>query len=101
MEETFNLGEHIELSGFREVDRESMIILKKMIGNFARKMLDRLEGFEKLKLTLKKTHETEGSVKFEIKGSLIINGKTETVEAIDRNLFYAVDTVLKKLENMQ
>ncbi len=101
MEETYNLGEHIELSGFKDVDRESMIILKKMLGNFARKMLDRKEGFEKIKLHLKMTHETEGSVKFEIKGNLIVNGKTDSVEAIDRNLFYAVDTVLKKLENMQ
>ena len=97
-EETMNLGESIELSGFKDLDSGSMIILKKMIGNYVRKLSDNSANFEKLSLRMKPVHETEASKKFEIKAKLMDNGSVINSESIDRNLFVAVDNALKKLQ---
>lgn len=93
------LGGNIELSGFKEIDGGSMVILKKMVGNYVKKMNDMTTQFEKLTLNMKKVHETEGSEKFEVKAKLIDNGKTINSEVTDRNLFVTVDSVLNKVMN--
>lgn len=93
------LGGNIELSGFKGLDSGSFIILKKMIGNYARKMSDLSSNFEKLSLTLKSVHETEASRKYDIKAKLLDNGKPYNSQTVDRNLFVAVDNALKKLQN--
>jgi hypothetical protein len=97
-DETYSLGEHIELSGFKIIDHASMIIVRKLVGNYTRKFIDNVSGFSKLKITLKEVHNTDKSVKYELHGNAIINTQVESTEATDRNLFYALDTVLKKLE---
>lgn len=97
--DSVQLGGNIELSGFKEVDGGTMIILKKIIGTYARKFSDSLQKFEKLSVNMKEIHETEGSKKFEIHGKLVDNGKVHAAEATDRNLFTCVDSVMKKLEN--
>ncbi len=99
MADSLQLGGNIELSGFREIDPGSIVILKKIVGNYARKFSEHWEGFEKLALTMKKVHETEGSKKFEIHCLVINSGKTYTSELTERNLFVVVDTVLKKIES--
>ncbi len=98
-EEAVQLGGNIELSGFKEVDGGSMIILKKIVGTYARKFSDSLQNFEKLSVNMKQVHETEGSKKYEVHGKLIDNGKVHTAEITDRNLFTCVDSVMKKIEN--
>ena len=67
---------------------------------YARKLSDNIEGFENLKITLKIVHKTEGSEKYEVHANLIINGKPITSEITDRNLFVALDEVLKKVESL-
>ncbi|MBW3015881.1 hypothetical protein KY330_05655 [Candidatus Woesearchaeota archaeon] len=98
MEDILQLGGSIELTGFRELDPGSMVILKKIIGNYARKMSDLSSNFERLSLRMKPIHATEASAKFEIKAKLIDNGKAFNSEVIDRNVFVAVDSALKKLQ---
>ncbi|MEA3430624.1 MAG: hypothetical protein U9R08_05105 [Nanoarchaeota archaeon] len=98
-DEIMALGGNIELSGFKGLDSGSFIILKKMIGNYARKMNDMSNKFESLSLTLKSVHETEASKKYNIKAKLMDNGKSFNSEKVDRNLFVAVDIALKKLQN--
>ena len=98
-EETVQLGGNIELSGFKEVDGGTMIILKKIIGTYARKFSDTLKNFEKLSVTMKTIHETESSKKYEINAKVIDNGTPHNASITDRNLFVAVDSVMKKLQN--
>lgn len=97
MEDDMQLGGNIQLSGFRDIDGASMVVLKKMIGNYARKMSDIKKDFEQLKITMKPIHETEKSEKYEIHASLIAGGKPVTSEVTERNLFVAVDNALKKV----
>jgi hypothetical protein len=86
------LGGNIELSGFRELDGGSMIVLKKIIGNYARKFSDN-HGSEKL--TLQLARDTDG---FALTGSVHVQGQQISAGHSDKNVFYLVDSVLKKLE---
>ena len=94
--ETIKLGGNIELIGFRELDGGSMVILKKIIGNYVRKLSDNSEKFESFKLHLKPI--SQGSI-FEVHGHLVDNGRSFTAEHTDRNLFITVNRVLGKLES--
>jgi ribosome-associated translation inhibitor RaiA len=93
------LGGNIELSGFRDIDSASMVVLKKIIGNYGRRLSDVSDKFESLKVTMKPVHETEKSEKYEIHAQLINAGKSVVSEVVERNLFVAVDNALKKIEN--
>jgi ribosome-associated translation inhibitor RaiA len=97
--EAIQLGGNIELSGFREIDGGSMIVVKKIVGSYVRKFNDRLQNFQKFSLHVKKVHNNEENPLFELHGHIIDNGKTYAAEIAERNLFIAVDTVMKKLEN--
>jgi hypothetical protein len=93
------LGGNIELSGFREVDGSSMIVIKKIVGNYVKRISEQKPDFEKLHLVAKEIHKTENSEKYELHAKAIIAGKTFTSEITEFNLFVAVDQVLKKLES--
>ena len=97
--DTLELGGNIVLTGFRELDGSTMIILKKIIGNYVRKISERAEKFEQLSLTVKPIHQTEGSRKYELYAKLLDNGKVFNSEIADKNIFMAVDSALKNLEN--
>ena len=99
MEDTLTLGGNIELSGFSQLDSGSMVILKKIIGNYAKKIAERSSNFEKIKITMKPVHERERSGLYEIHGHLFMGGKPVVSEETDRNMFFAVDKVLKRLES--
>ena len=93
------LGGNIDLSGFREIDSASMIVLKKIVGNYAKRMSELSKNFEKLSLTMKPVHQTEKSEMYEIHAKLMDNGKLFVSEVTERNLFVAVDNALKKVIN--
>jgi ribosome-associated translation inhibitor RaiA len=97
--ETLQLGGNIELTGFTELEPGSMVILKKIVGNYARKFSDICKNFEKLSLTMKTVHATERSEKYEVHGKLMDNGTAITSELTDRNLFFALDKVCKNMES--
>ncbi len=92
--EVMELGKSIELVGFGEVERDKFVVIKKVVGNFVKKLQERNSGFEKLNLHLKKVHNNE----YEILGKLISSGKMYNSEVINYNLFYALNEILKKLE---
>ena len=96
MEETIKLGGSIELSGFNSLDGGQMIVLKKIVGNYARKMEEKCKQFEALKLTMKHIGDEK---KFELKGQVIDGGNIYPSSAVEHNLFVGVDSVLKKLVN--
>lgn len=99
-EDILSLGGNIELNGFRDIDKSSMVIVKKIVGNYAKTFSERCKGFERLIVHLKIVHETEKSKKYEIHAYLFDSGKRHVAEEIDRNMFFALDSVLKKLEGM-
>lgn len=98
---TIQLGGNIELVGFKELDKGSMVILKKMVGSYARKMSDFSQNFEKLTVHMKSVHEKEKSEKFQLQGKLVDNGKVMNSEITDRNLFFATDKILNNLVSEQ
>lgn len=87
------LGGNIELVGFRELDPAKLIVVKKMVGNYARKMSEQTENFEKLVLTMKPVGQLDAH-KFELHGKLLDNGRPITSMAVDYNLFFALDKAL-------
>ena len=93
------LGGNIQLSGFRDIDGASMVVLKKIIGNYARRLSELSGKFESLHITMKPVHETEKSEKYEVHAKLMDNGKPLVSEVVERNLFIAVDNALKKIVN--
>ena len=96
--ESIRLGGNIELSGFSTLDNGSMIVLKKIVGNYVRRIEEKCENFEALKLTMKPVHQTENQMKkFELHGKLIDNGHIYPSEAVEHNLFIGVDNCLRKL----
>ena len=99
MDDSMQLGGNIELSGFRNIDGASMVILKKIIGNYGRRFSEIANNFENLKITMKPVHETEKSENYEIHAQLIAAGKPVVSEVVERNLFVAIDNALKKIES--
>jgi len=91
--ETQVLGGNIELAGFRELDGGSMIVLKKIIGNYARRFSDQ-HGSEKLVLELAQENDV-----FAVNGAVQRNGKEIKATDTNKNVFFVVDTVLKQLES--
>jgi hypothetical protein len=98
MDDDMELGGKISLSGFKEIKPAELIVIKKIIGGYARRFSDSLTNYESLHVYLKSVHKTPGSEKYEIHGKLLFNGNIKVSEIVDRNLFVALDSVLKKLE---
>jgi ribosome-associated translation inhibitor RaiA len=98
-DDTVTLGGNIQLSGFKDIEPAQMIVLKKIIGTYARKFSNKCKKFELLKLSMKKVHEQEHSEKYEVHAMAVDEGKQYTSEVTERNLFFAIDTALKKVEN--
>ncbi len=89
----YKFGDVIELSGFDKVDAGSMQILKKLIGNQARKICDKTQGFEKIKLRLLDSEEK----KWVVAGELLAKGETMKTEFEHMNLFVSVSKVLDEM----
>jgi len=96
--ESLKLGGNIELSGFNAVDSRSLIILKKIIGNYVRKFSDRKDNFNGIHINLKEISKKQGNVQFEVKVKIELTGKSINAENTDRNIFVAVDSLLKKAD---
>ncbi len=95
--ETIHLGTSIQLSGFRDLDGGKMVILKKIVGNYARRMSDNCNKFENISLIMKPVGSSADT--YEIHGKLLDGGKVYAAESTERNLFVVVDKVLAKLFN--
>ncbi len=98
-DDTVTLGGNIQLSGFSDLEPASMIVLKKIVGAHARRFSSKLSNFELLKLSMKKVHEQEHSEKYEVRAMVVNEGKQYNSEVTERNLFFALDRAIKKVEN--
>ena len=97
MDDLMELGGNIELVGFKDIDRGSMVIIKKLVGNHVRKMTDLAENFERLTLTVKSIHG--GNRKYEVHARVLDNGKKYASEVTDFNIFFTLDKALSKVAN--
>ncbi len=95
-EDVLVLGGNIELSGFSSIDKSSMFIIKKIVGNYVRRFYTKAANLQKVQLTMKPMHGSG----FEINAKVVDNGKVYSSEMSDRNLFFAMDKVMSKVENM-
>ena len=58
MEDFLQLGGSIQLSGFSGVDGGQMVVIKKVVGNYARRLSEICSKFEGLHVTMKPVHQT-------------------------------------------
>ncbi|PIN86778.1 hypothetical protein COV19_03170 [Candidatus Woesearchaeota archaeon CG10_big_fil_rev_8_21_14_0_10_44_13] len=86
------LGGNIQLEGFEALEPGKLVVVKKMVGNYARQISDSNKDFEKLSMVLKK----EGGM-FELKAAAIIAGKESSKVVNDSRLFYGLDNALNGL----
>ncbi len=99
--DTMKLGGNIELNGFSKLDGGTMVILKKIVGNHARHLLDIGSRFEKLSLTMNVPKEVEKAndrSMYDIQGVFTEGQKEYSFESKASNLFVAVDDVMKNME---
>jgi ribosome-associated translation inhibitor RaiA len=96
--DTMELGGNIQLTGFSELGRDEMSVVKKMVGSYVKKFMEKEPKFEQLSVVMKPVHKTDAEKLFEIHAKMIAQGNPITAELTDRNLFSTVDSVLKKIE---
>ena len=94
-EDTVTLGSNIELTGFKEIDGATMIVMKKMVGTYVKNISEKAKKFEKINITL----ESKENDNFQLKVTLVDEGNEIKAEESSNNLFYALDSVLKKVES--
>lgn len=100
MTEDINLGDVITLKGFSEEEGSTMVVVKKMVGSYVKKIMDDLESFQDATVTLKRIHghEEDGEVKggkSEVHVKLAA-GRVYAAEFTDYNIFVALDKAFKK-----
>ncbi|MAG20110.1 hypothetical protein CL618_01625 [archaeon] len=89
MEDNIELGGNIFLNGVGSLDRDNLIVLKKMVGTYAKEISEKHEKFEKLTITLKDK---------ELEASVVIDGKEVKNNVKYDNLFMGLDEALKKVQ---
>ena len=99
MDESVELGGNITLSGFSGKDFTDMIVVKKIVGQYARKFTDGIPGFTGLAVHLKEVHKHDDGKggKAELVTKVHVDGKEYAAEVVDHNLFVALDTSLKRV----
>ena len=93
MDDIMQLGGNISLAGFKELEPAKMVVIKKITGNYVKKMQEKTNKFESLHLHLKPIHAS----KYELQAKAIVNGQPYNSEVTDFNLFFALDKILAKI----
>lgn len=91
------LGGNISLEGFADLERDTMVIVKKLVGSYVKTLSEKNQDFQSLTLELKSGGDEANPGKYELEGKLTAD-KEYTAEAEENNLMMAIDKVLKKLE---
>lgn len=86
------LGGNISLEGFDEVEQGKLIIIKKILGNYVKNLMPRIDNFESILLSVKIEENNFIEVKLKCDGNEII------ANASDKNLFFAMNNALDNLE---
>ncbi len=89
------LGGNIKLVGFNELDPGTLVVVKKIIGTYARKISDQATKFQELSLHIKSMGPDKKN--FELHGKLVADSGILTSEVTNYNLFFAMDKVLNSI----
>lgn len=95
--EKLSLGGNIELIGFKQVSMSEVVVVKKLVGSYTRKIQDISKNFQGITVRLKEIHKVDSNAKNEINVKVIDDGHVFTSEVVDKNLFVALDSALKKI----
>jgi ribosome-associated translation inhibitor RaiA len=95
--EAVSLGGNIELVGFKQVSMADVVVVKKLVGHYTRKIQEHSQNFEKVQISLKEIHKIDNNAKHEIHVKAIDAGKAFSSEVVDKNIFIALDEALKKV----
>jgi|WetSurMetagenome_2_1015567.scaffolds.fasta_scaffold206241_2 hypothetical protein len=95
--ESVSLGGNIELVGFKQVSLADVVVVKKLVGHYTRKIQEHSQNFEKIQIFLKEIHKVDNNAKHEIHVKVLDGGKAFSSEVVDKNLFIALDNALKKV----
>ena len=95
--ESVSLGGNIDLVGFKQVSLADVVIVKKLVGHYTRKIQEHSQNFEKIQVSLKEIHKIDNNAKHEIHVKVLDAGKSFNAEVIDKNIFTALDGALKKI----
>lgn len=87
------LGGNITLEGFENLEPGALVIVKKVVGNYTKRISNNTSNFEKILIYLNKDNLNN------IKVKLHKNGEIEMQEASDSNLFFALDKALSKFNS--
>lgn len=90
--ESISLGGNIELNGFQNLEKAKLIVLKKIIGNYAKQMQEKRDDYKKLVVTLE-----EDKTNSKIKAELILGNNSIKGNDTENNIFVAIDGALKKI----
>ncbi len=83
------LGGNIVLEGCDNLEPATLIVLKKMVGNYARKISEK-NAFDELKISM---NNSDG--RYVLEAVLITAGRQDVKQAEDGNLFFGLNNVLK------
>ncbi|MCX6709394.1 MAG: hypothetical protein NTV63_00350 [Candidatus Woesearchaeota archaeon] len=97
---SMQLGGNIELIGFSDIDKAQLVVVKKMVGNYAKKFSEMVKNFEKLSIAMKEIHNVEKPGSYEINAKIMAEGRPINSSVTDRNLFFGIDKALKVVEEM-
>jgi len=85
------LGGNIELEGFDGVEPGKLVVVKKIVGSYARQIADSKENFEKLNLSLSQNDQVD------LTATTTLGGEKISSQVSEKNLFYGLDKVFKDL----
>jgi ribosome-associated translation inhibitor RaiA len=92
---SIELGGNISLVGFKDVEPAEMVVVKKVVGNYSKRISEMSSSFKKITVSMKKIHGPE-SHKYEMACKLDAD-KVYNSEVTEFNLFVALDSALKKI----
>ncbi|MFW6383736.1 MAG: hypothetical protein ACOCZQ_03775 [Nanoarchaeota archaeon] len=92
------LGGNISLNGFSNLDRDTMVIVKKLVGSYVKTLSEGNDNFKSLSLNLNSGVEESNPQKYSLEGVLVADNEYKA-EAEETNLMIAIDKVLKNLES--
>ena len=82
------LGGNIKLTNFDDTEPALLIVIKKIVGNYTKKVSESLSNFKEIEVILEDKKTNKVKVK-------VIADKENMAEASDKNLFFALDKALK------
>ena len=95
--DALSLGGNIELVGFKQVSLADVVVVKKLVGHYTRKIQENSKNFETITVILREIHKIDNNAKNEIHVKVLDDGKAFSAEVVDKNLFVALDAVLRKV----